>query len=405
MVDVKQKRSEFLALMAAVTAVTAIAIDAMLPALDQVRLHFDLQDNPSATAAIVSVFLGAMGIGQLIYGPLSDRFGRKPILTFGLILYVVSGIAATFAPSFGILLAARFVWGLGSAAPRIVSRAILRDRFSGDALSRALALVVAIFLIAPTLAPLIGQAVLNLGSWRYTFAVGPVFAMLVLVWSSRLGETLDPEDRRSIAPKEIGRSIWTILKTPSALGGAIALTALTTAFIPYLASSERIFGMIYGRGDQFYLWFALTAGIMSAFTLLAAQIVKRVGTERTIHLWLIALLVSSAVFVVVALITDGVPSFFVFYVLTLAVVAADTSVVPLLTSTALEDVGHIAGTAVSTVGALSLFGGSLLSGFIDQAIDDTVTPFAVGYLIAAMVAIAAVTWARKAQAAIQPAQS
>jgi len=112
-------------------------------------------------------------MGQLIYGPLSDRFGRKPILTFGLVLYIVSGVAATFAPSFGFLQAVRFVWGLGAAAPRIVSRAILRDRYSGDALARALAIVVAIVLIAPTLAPLIGQAVLNLGSWRFTFAVGP----------------------------------------------------------------------------------------------------------------------------------------------------------------------------------------------------------------------------------------
>ena len=391
--------------MAAATAVTAIAIDAMLPALNQVRDHFGLQDNPASTAAIVSVFLGAMGLGQLIYGPLSDRFGRKPILTFGLILYVVAGIAATYAPSFGFLLAARFVWGLGSAAPRIVSRAILRDRFSGDALSRALAIVVAIFLIAPTLAPLIGQAVLNLGSWRYTFAVGPVFAMLVLLWSSRLEETLDPEDRRSIAPGKIAEAIWTILKTPSALGSAIALTALTAAFIPYLASSERIFGKIYDRGDEFFLWFALTGAIMAGFTLAAERIVRRIGTARTIRGWLYALFASAAVFVTVSLLTDGVPDFYLFYVMTLAVVAADTAVVPLLTATALEDVGHVAGTAVSTVGALSLFGGSLLSGFIDQAIDDTVTPFALGYLVASAIAIVAVAWARRVPAPAQPTHS
>jgi DHA1 family bicyclomycin/chloramphenicol resistance-like MFS transporter len=196
-----------------------------------------------------------------------------------------------------------------------------------------------------------------------------------------------------------------ILRTPSALGSAIALTALTAAFIPYLASSERMFGMIYDRGDEFFLWFALTAAVMSGFTFLAAQIVKKIGTERTIRGWLITLLATSAVFVVVALSADGVPGFYVFYLMTLAVVAADTSVVPLLTATALEDVGHIAGTAVSTIGALSLFGGSVLSGFIDQAIDDTVTPFAVGYLVAAIVAIVSVTWARRAQSSAQMVQS
>jgi DHA1 family bicyclomycin/chloramphenicol resistance-like MFS transporter len=163
--------------------------------------------------------------------------------------------------------------------------------------------------------------------------------------------------------------------------------------------------MIYGRSDQFFIWFALTAGIMSGFTFLAARIVRFAGTERTITGALIALLSAASIFVVVALLTDGVPNFYVFYIMTLAVVAADTSVVPLLTASALEDVGHIAGTAVSTVGAMSLFGGSVLSGFIDQAIGDTVTPFALGYLIAAIVAIISVTWARQAQRAVQPAQS
>ena len=199
-------------------------------------------------------------------------------------------------------------------------------------------------------------------------------ALLVLLWSSRLDEALDPKDRRSIAPRKIASAIWTISKTPSALGSAIAPTTLTAAFIPYLA----------------------------------AQVVKRVGTERTIQGALFALLIAASVFVAVALLTNGVPNFFVFYFMTLAVVAADTSVVPLLTATALEDVGHIAGTAVSTVGAISLFGGSVLSGFIDQAIDDTVTPFAVGYLIAAIVAIISVGWAQKAKQAhppVQPAQS
>jgi DHA1 family bicyclomycin/chloramphenicol resistance-like MFS transporter len=179
---------------------------------------------------------------------------------------------------------------------------------------------------------------------------------------------------------------------------------LTAAFIPYLASSERIFGLIYDRADQFFIWFALTAAVMSGFTFLTARIVKQIGTERTIRASLITLLVASAIFVVVALLADGVPDFSLFYVMTLAVVAADTAVVPLLTATALEDVGHIAGTAVSTVGAISLFGGSVLSSFIDQAIDDTVTPFALGYLVAAIVAIISVSWSKRTRRSVQPAQ-
>ncbi|MEA1903860.1 MAG: multidrug effflux MFS transporter [Actinomycetota bacterium] len=392
-----QKRSEFLALMAAATAVGAIAIDTMLPAFGNVRHHFDLGDNPAAAALIVTVFIAGLGFGQLVYGPLSDRFGRKPIMRLGLAIYIVAGLASTFAPTFGILLVGRFIWGLGSAAPRTMAQAIMRDRFSGDALARAMAVIVTIFLIVPTLAPLLGQLVLNLGSWRYTFAVGPLFAFMVLVWTFRLDETLAEENRRSIAPREIGRSVLIVLRTPSAVGSTVALTFMTGAFLPYLGSSERIFSLIYGRGDEFALWFALNAALMGGFTMTSAWVVKRIGSRLTRRIWLAALMTSAFAYLGIALATGGVPGFFAFYLLTALVLAFETAATPLLTSSALEDVGHVAGTAASLVGAISLIGGSLLSQFIDRAIGDTITPFAVGFVIASVVALTANEWASRAQ--------
>lgn len=388
------KRSEFLALMAAATAVTAIAIDAMLPALGDVRTHFGLGDNPADSALIVSIFILGLGIGQIIYGPLSDRYGRKPILALGLTIYIVAGMATTFAPTFELLLLGRFIWGLGSAGPRIVAQAILRDRFSGDALARAMAIMFAIFLVVPTVAPLIGQLVLNLGSWRYTFAVGPVFAVGVFLWTTRLEETLPPEARRSIAPRELAAAISTVFKTPTALGNMIALTALSAAFLPYLASSERIYSLIYDRGGQFFFWFSLNAGILALFTLSSGWIVGRLGSDRTAKLLLTSLFVASATYLAITMVSDGVPGFFVFYLMTTVVVGLGAGARPMLTSQALDDVGHIAGTAASLIGAVTLAGGSILSRFIDEAIDDTITPFVSGFLIASVIAIAANTWAR-----------
>jgi DHA1 family bicyclomycin/chloramphenicol resistance-like MFS transporter len=393
----RPNKTEFLWLMAAATSVGAIAIDTMLPAFQEVREHFGLA-NPASTALIVTVFIAGVGVGQLFYGPLSDRFGRKPILRLGLAIYIVAGLASTMAPTFGVLLVGRFVWGLGSAGARTMSQAITRDRFSGDALARAMAVIVTIFLVVPTIAPLLGQLILGLGSWRYTFAVGPLMAMAVFAWSFRLDESLRDENRRSIAPGEIGRAAMSVLRTPSTLGGIVALTFLGGAFLPYLGSSERMFGDIYGRSDEFAAWFALNAALMGGFTMASSWVVKRIGAARTRRIWLYALLGTALLYVLVALATDGVPSFFAFYALTSLVLAFETASTPLLTSAALEHVGHAAGTAASLIGAISFVGGSILAQFVDNAIADTVTPFAIGFLVASVVAIIANEWSVRAQA-------
>lgn len=384
--------------MAATTAVTAIAVDTMLPAFSQVRQHFGLE-TASDTALIISIFIIGLGIGQLAYGPLSDRFGRKPLLRIGLTIYIVAGLATTFAPTFGLLLVGRFVWGLGSAGARIVSQAILRDRFHGDALARALAVMFTIFLIVPSAAPLIGQLVLELGSWRYTFAVGPVFATIVFLWLNRLDETLAPEDRQSIAPRELRQAFVTVVRTRSALGNIVALTLLSAAFLPYLSSSERIFDLIYARGDEFFFWFSLNAALLSAFTLGSGWIVGKLGSNRTGLVLLLGLLTVSGGFLFISVGSDGVPGFAVFYVMTTLMVGFNVAARPTLTSQALEDVGHIAGTAASLIGATTLVIGSLLSQFIDRSIGDSVTPFVFGFVVAAIVGLLANAWARSRQSA------
>lgn len=391
------KRSEFLALMAAATSVTAIAVDTMLPAFGQVREHFGLE-TASDTALIITVFILGLGFGQLAYGPLSDRFGRKPVIRAGLTLYMVAGLATTIAPTFELLLIGRFVWGLGSAGPRIVTQAILRDRFQGDALSRALAVMFTIFLIVPSAAPLIGQLVLVLGSWRYTFAVGPVFAGIVFIWLNRLDETLAAEDRRSIAPRELWEALVTVVKTPMSVGNIVALTALSAAFLPYLSSSERIFDLIYGRGAEFFFWFSLNAALLAAFTLGSGWVVARIGSNRTATTSLLALLGVSGVFLALSLAAAGVPGFALFYVMTTLMVGFNVAARPTLTSQALEEVGHIAGTAASLIGATTLVLGSVLSAVIDRLIGDTITPFVAGFVVAALVGLVTNGWARRRQA-------
>jgi DHA1 family bicyclomycin/chloramphenicol resistance-like MFS transporter len=383
--------------MAAASATVAISIDAMLPAFGEVREYLGLSSESSSVALVVTVFIGGLGVGQLVYGPLADRFGRKPVFIAGLILYSVAGFATTFATSLSALLVGRFFWGLGAAGPRIVSQALLRDRFRGDVLARAMAVILTVFLIVPTLAPILGQTLLHFGSWRHTFAVGPVFGIIVALWATRLSESLKPADRRPIDIRSLSRTVLEILKTRRTLGNAIALMLMSAAFLPYLASSERMYGEIYGRANTFFLFFAASAITMAGFTMTSAWVVRRVGSRRTTAGAIILLLLVGTVNLAVTVISDGIPAFVFFFVATTLLISLNTALTPLLTSSALDEVGFAAGTAASTIGVISLVGGALLSPLVDTAIGTTVTPFADGFFVFGLIAAGAVAWANKDQ--------
>lgn len=383
--------------MAAASATVAISIDAMLPAFSEVREYLGLSSDSSSVALVVTVFFGGLGVGQFAYGPLADRFGRKPVFIAGLVLYSVAGFATTMATSLGALLVGRFFWGLGAAGPRIVSQALLRDRFRGDVLARAMSVILTVFLIVPTLAPMLGQALLQFGSWRYTFAVGPIFGVIVALWATRLSESLKPGDRRPIDIRSLSRTVLEVLRTRRTLGNAVALMVMSAAFLPYLASSERMYGEIYGRADTFFLFFAASSITMAGFTMTSVWVVRRIGARRTTAGTIALLLLAAIVNLIVTLISDGVPAFVFFFVATTALISLNTALTPLLTSSALDEVGFAAGTAASTIGVISLLGGALLSPLVDTAIKETVTPFAVGSFVFSLVAALAVAWANKNQ--------
>jgi len=381
--------------MAAASATVAISIDAMLPAFGALRGYLGLASNSSSVALVVTVFMAGIGVGQLLYGPFADRFGRKPVFFVGLAVYTLAGFSATFATDLGSLLVARFFWGIGAAGPRVVAQAMLRDRLRGDALARAMAIILTIFMIIPTLAPMLGQAILQFGSWRYTFAVGPIFGLLVMLWSTRLEETLDPGDRRSIELRPLLHAVRGIVSTRRTLGNTIAMVALNASFLPYLASSERMYGEIYGRPDEFFLWFAAASIVMAMFTMLSAWNVRRFGSRKAGLRTIGALLAVAVAYLTACLFANGVPAFGVFVVGTILLMSLNTALTPILTSSALDEVGHVAGTAASLIGAATYVGGSLISPLIDSRIAATITPFAVGLLVLGVIAAAAMAWGER----------
>jgi DHA1 family bicyclomycin/chloramphenicol resistance-like MFS transporter len=240
------KPAEFIAFSACTMMLTALGIDIMLPAFAKVREHFGLRPDSTAPAKIISFFF--MGqIAQLIFGTLADRFGRLSILRVGFPLYIIGGIVAAFAPSLDIILAARFVAGMGASAVFMTTIAGVRDRFVGNKMAHMMSLIFTIFLFTPVFAPFLGLGILHISSWKMVFLTPPLFAVIVFIWSLRLEESLPREQRIRLDWTSIRHSIGQVMSNRTFLRYTAITTILFTALSSYVASSEHMVGKIYGR--------------------------------------------------------------------------------------------------------------------------------------------------------------
>lgn len=372
---------EFIFFIALISAMSAMAIDIVLPAFADIRAHFGLEDDSTAPALLITVFLLGLGIGNLFAGPLADSIGRKKLLVASMITYGVAAVVAAFAPTLSLLLAARFIWGFAAAGPRILSQAIVRDRWAGDAMARVMTMVQAGFLIGPIIAPVVGRGLTGLGSWRYVMLFGAVLAALTLVWGTRLDETLAPQDRRPFDPTTVISGYRIVMANPVTRGWIITVTLCFGAFFSFLGSTELVFDDIYDRGNWFVPYFSIVSACYALVSIGAsrylrshtgAQLVWRAGLTMT---------TASVALLVLALVTDGRPSFWLFAVVFTVANASHQALFPTANSLALEPMGQLAGTAAAVLGVTISIGGALLAALIDRAIDGTVTPIAVGYTV------------------------
>ncbi|HLU30641.1 MAG TPA: MFS transporter, partial [Acidimicrobiia bacterium] len=188
-------RVEFTALLAMSMALPALGIDMILPAFGSMRSEFGLVPDSTALAGVVTAFMLGLAVGQIFYGPLADRFGRKPILYAGFAIYLIGAVASALASTLAFLFVVRFLWGLGAAGPRVVTLSVVRDRFEGEEMSRAMSFIMAVFVLVPIVAPAFGALVTRVASWRWVFGVCAALVIVMAVWATRLQESLDPADR------------------------------------------------------------------------------------------------------------------------------------------------------------------------------------------------------------------
>src|SRR3954468_238577 len=237
---------EFVTLTAVLMAIQAIAIDAMLPALPAISQEM-LTPGDNRVQWVVTAYVLGMGAGQLIWGSLSDRFGRRPVLICGLTVYGIAALACALTRNFEMLLVARLVNGL-AAACAVVARSVIRDMYSGRSMARVMSLSFIVFMVIPILAPTVGQAILVVWPWRGIFVLFSVFSTAAMVWAYfRLPETLAVERRQALSPGYLLGATRISLGNRVSLGYTLGIAVSFGSVLSYVSTAPQIFGTAFGH--------------------------------------------------------------------------------------------------------------------------------------------------------------
>lgn len=377
-------------------ALTALGIDLMLPAFPDIRAGLGLPPGDTAVAGLVTTYFLGLSLGQLVYGPLADRFGRRPTLFLGYGIYAAGALSAAVLPSLGTILFARFVWGFGAAGSRVITLAVVRDRWEGERMARAMSFIMAVFILVPVLSPSLGAAALVVTSWRTLFLGCVAIAAGVGIWAyRRLPETLDPAHVLPLSGRRILRAAREVATNRQTAAYTLAITALFGVFTSYLGSAEAIYRDVFDAEALFPVLFGALAAAMGVAMLVNARIVERFGTRRLAHAVMIVYLLIAGGLVTMAVSTGGTPPLWLFMVVMAPMLAFQALLIPNFNTIAMHPMGAIAGTASSVIGAVQMFVGSLLGAALDRTFDGTITPLAVGFLVYGTLAVLLVVWGER----------
>ncbi len=384
---------QFVVLMAAMMALSAMGIDAMLPALPQIAHSFQIA-QANQQQLVVTVFLLSFGAAQLIFGPLVDRYGRKPILLWGLGFYGLFSLVAALAPTFELLLVARALQGISISVTRVAPISIIRDCYSGRRMAQVMSLTSLVFMAVPILAPTLGQAIILVASWRWIFGALTIAATLVAVWCLiKLPETLKPADRRDINLSEIVIAARETLKSRVGMAYSLAQTVLFGALFGFINSAPQVFADALKAPDKFTVSFGIVAGFIACASLVNARLVNRLGMRVMSHSALMLFITSAMIHFAIAL--TGHETLVSFVILQSIAMFCFGLMAGNFGAMAMEPLGHIAGAAASIQGFTAMVGGSIIGFFVGQSFDGTLVPITIGYVVCGLTALCIVLWAEK----------
>ncbi|MDC0656747.1 multidrug effflux MFS transporter [Leisingera sp. SS27] len=392
-------KAEFIALIAMMFATIALSIDAMLPALPEIGQTLSPGNVNRAQLVLTSFVLG-MGLGTFFTGPLSDAFGRKPVVATGCALYVLAALTAWLSPSLEVLLISRVLMGIGAAGPRIVGVAVVRDLYSGREMARLMSIAMMIFMIVPAIAPLMGAGIIALSGWRTIFLLFALFAAVIVLWTSvRLPETLAREDRRAFRAPLLMAAVKEMLTHPTVRLSIMVQTLCLGMLFTMLTMVQPVYDIIFDRADSFPLWFGLVAVISGTASLLNAAIVVRIGMRRIVTVSLAAqILITGTMLLISGWSLPDPWMFGLFVAWQASVFFMVGTTVGNLNAMAMEPMGHIAGMAASVIGAISTVLAAAVAAPVGLLFDGSLVPLAAGLLIMACIAFLLMLQMAKAEA-------
>ena len=393
---------EFIILIAALSSIVALSIDIMLPVLPQIGNTYAVSVANDRQAILV-VFLLGFGLAQIVFGPLSDRFGRKIVLICGVVFYGLSSLTAAIADSFTLLLVLRVKQGIGAAAVRIVVNAIVRDCFGGREMARVMSYSFMVFMIVPVIAPALGQWIAVLLSWRWIFVLLGLTACALALWTAqRLDETLLQHERLPFSMQAVGQAFSEVVSNRQAMGYATSATLCVGSLFSFIVSAQQIFSTIYDLGEWFPYAFASVAVFMALLNFANGNLVRRLGMHFISHSALLAFTTLGTSLLAITLI--GQPPFWLAFLLLGTNIGAFALVPANFNSLAMEPLGHVAGTASSVIGVITFTGGAILGGIVGHAFDGTLVPLAIGFTGFAWVALAIVLWTERGRLFARPSE-
>ncbi|MFK8013211.1 MAG: multidrug effflux MFS transporter [Marinicellaceae bacterium] len=378
--------TELIILLALMTSLGALTIDLQLPAMPLILQSFGLNEANQQQWIITAYMLG-FASAQIFYGPLSDSFGRKPILFFGLTIYIGASLACIFAESYWVFLLARATQGIGAAAARIMINAITRDFFEGNEMAKVTSLVMLIFIMVPVFAPSLGGLILWLSEWHSILYVFVGFGIILFIWVMlRLPESLKPEDKKHFNFIQLKDTFSRVVSEPVSMTFAVISGIIFSGFMAYLNSSEQIFSQMYNEKDAFPVIFGIIALFFGVAAFVNSKIVMKYGAVKVTYYALLMMMLSNATLLFLTLYFDGLPPLEIFATMMGVINICIGLVYGNVMAIAMFPLGRMAGMGASVIGLISAFLAAGIGIFISQQITSTIVPITLGFLGTSIVA-------------------
>lgn len=382
----RKSQLEFIALMASLMSLVALSIDALLPALEQIGISIGIQQKNDNQLLVTMIFLG-LGFGQLISGPISDSFGRKPVIYLGFIVFVIASFICVSATNIETMVFGRILQGIGLSAPRTISIAMVRDSFSGDYMAKIMSFIVVIFILVPVIAPALGKLMLDAYGWKFIFNSQLIFGILVMFWLwKRQPETLKPEFKVPFSLRLFVDGSKEFIKHKQAVSFTLISGLITGSFMVYLSASQHIFQEQYHLVDEFPYIFAGLAISVGLATFLNGTLVMKYGMLKLVQLFSVVFVLISLAYIILFYnsVNPSITILLLFFALQFFAIGF---LFGNLRALAMQPIGHIAGIGAAINGFVSSLMAVPIATFIGAYVKTTALPLFLGFLVCGCLAL------------------